>query len=120
DWKYDQCLWRCGTTCCLWGGAHVAAGLKPPAEGPSLQWSRQSPVHTGLRSALSCRHEDTALRLARQVLAGEITIGEDAVIRDRAEIGYHAEIGPGAEIGDDVRIGYRAEIGEGAVIGYGA
>jgi hypothetical protein len=44
--RYNQGNWDCGTSCCVWGAAHLIAGNGPAQGGPPREWVGQSLRHT--------------------------------------------------------------------------
>jgi NDP-sugar pyrophosphorylase family protein len=63
---------------------------------------------------------DGAIIGDRAKIGNNAIIGDGAIIGDRAKIGNNAIIGDGAKIGNDAIIGDRAIIGNDAIIGDGA
>ena len=94
DWKYYQDRWRnkCGTACCIYGGACLEAGLPVPSEGPSAEWIGQSVQHALLAGAMS--HVDAARALAavERIRVGEITDADRGRAVTWAAFCGHAEI----------------------------
>ena len=42
---YDQSQWDCGTSCCVWGAAHLIAGFGPTDDGPKHnQFDQKDPL----------------------------------------------------------------------------
>lgn len=70
--KYQQCVWDCGTACCVWGAARLIAGLSEhPNEFdncPSEEWRCQSDLHIRLFDAMNDRRAKVALPAIRDAL----------------------------------------------------
>ena len=43
--RYEQGDWDCGTSCCVWGAAHLRRLGKPAWHGPLSSWCQQSEQH---------------------------------------------------------------------------
>jgi len=95
DWEYYQGRWRnkCGTACCLFGGACLEAGLPVPSWGPPNEWIGQSVEHALLSSAMSHVDADKALAAVERIRVGEIT-DEDRglVVRQAASCGHEETV----------------------------
>lgn len=50
--RYSQKSWDCGTSCCIWGAAHIIAGNGPTIKRPRFSWANQSRLHTQLYYAM--------------------------------------------------------------------
>ena len=95
DWEYYQGRWRnkCGTACCLFGGACLEAGLPVPSWGPPNEWIGQSAEHALLAGAMSYVDADKALAAVERIRVGEIT-DEDRglVVRQAASCGHEETV----------------------------
>ncbi len=43
--RYNQSNWDCGTSCCIWGAAHILAGNGPATSGPPAEWAAKDLRH---------------------------------------------------------------------------
>ena len=53
--RYNQCIWDCGTSCCIWGAASILAGCGPASAGPPREWSAQSLTHALAASVMNSK-----------------------------------------------------------------
>ncbi len=52
--KYVQSSWDCGTSCCIWGAAHLLARGAPATSGPPEEWWAGSQQKLILASLMNC------------------------------------------------------------------
>ena len=94
NWEYYQGRWRnkCGTACCLYGGACLEAGLPVPNEGPPAEWCGQSVEHALLAGAMYRTNAGEALASVERIRVGKVTdVDRGRAVRQAAK-GGHTEI----------------------------